>query len=71
MNLYGSKPQEQAMQRLIHDTNASLSGVRYQIEKLSAYAKANAGTIKGDIELFTRIEYLKSEEKRLIENYSN
>lgn len=77
MNLYGSKPQELAMQRLIHDTNNLLDRMRFQIKRQDEWLKANAKTItaaigKNDSTMWVTTEYLRSTEKELeraIDNY--
>lgn len=45
MKLFGSSPQEQAMQRLVHDTNSELDRFRFYIKKMDEFLKENGKKI--------------------------
>jgi hypothetical protein len=57
MNLYGSKPQEQAMQKLIHDTNSALSRMNDNIKRIGEWLKT---TKQADSHPYVYVEYLKT-----------
>lgn len=65
MNLYGNKPQEQALQKLIHDTNSALSDMKYRIEQLDKYIKEQKPTTSHP---YILLEYLKSGRQNIIKS---
>ncbi len=70
MNLFGKEPQEQAMQKLIHDTNQELQNLRFRIKQLSEWLKENTkkeqeAGLKTSSDPYILIEYLKSTEKKI------
>lgn len=72
MNPFGKSPQEQAMQKLIHDTNSGLGELLFHIKGLSEWLKQHnqeqclPNKIPISSTPYVHIEYLKSKRDVLI-----
>lgn len=69
MNLFGKEPQEQAMQKLVHDLNSATTDIDYYIKKLSEWLRENSKIIS-EIGIktslpYVAVEYLKSRNKEI------
>jgi hypothetical protein len=69
MNLFGDKPQEKAMQSLIHDTNRDTSNLDYRLGQLDKWLKENGKKItEAGIDTsapFVITEYIRSASKSI------
>lgn len=69
MNLFGKEPQEQAMQKLVHDLNSATTDINHYISKLSEWLKENSKQmyemgIKTSVPHIV-VEYVKSRNKEI------
>lgn len=71
MDLFGKLPQEQAMQRLIHDTNQELANLRFCVKGIAEWLAEHNRIIreKGEVTIdskpYVHLEYMKSANEKL------